>query len=233
MGQTQMVDVEEVLAARSVLYALLQRVFSDVPDGDLAKNESSDVVGQCFDVLHSVYGLRDCRKEYVDKIHLQAPGSATSDALSWTVAGEYNRLFVGVGKPVVCMWESIYSTGVNALFQPATLVVRRFYEAWGFETRDKGKVADDHIAIELAFLRELAILAAREDLSRREELLRAQRSFLSEHLSCWVDVFAGKVIENDRSGYYAGYAKLLAAFVADDSEFLAAFLSNGQASLAD
>lgn len=84
-----------------------------------------------------------------------------------TLEGEYNRLFVGVGKPAVCMWESIYATGINALFQPNTLEVRNVYLRNGFKPLGMGKVADDHMAIELAFMRELALETTRAGEAQR------------------------------------------------------------------
>ena len=225
MTQIETVDIEETLVARSALYGLLQRVFSDVPDDDLARNESSAVMDQCFDVLRLAYGLEDRRSVAIGEVAARAQSDGTCMETDWTLEGEYTRLFVGVGKPAVCLWESICITGVNALFQPGTLAVRQFYASLGFEARDKGRVADDHMAIELAFMRELALAASRELNPRRMELLQAQCAFLAEHLSRWVDSFAEQVVASDKSGYYAGYARLLADFVACDGEFLAGITS--------
>lgn len=220
MSRMEAVDIEETLAARAVLYGLLQRVFSDVPDDDLAANESGEVVGQCLEVLRAACGLEDCREATVGEAAARGREAAAAGQAAWTIDGEYNRLFVGVGKPAVCMWESIYATGVNALFQPDTLAVRQFYADWGFQARDKGRVADDHVAIELAFLRELAIAAAQEEGPRRQVLLQAQQAFLAEHVSRWADAFAEQVAANDKSSYYAGYARLLANFAVRDAAFL-------------
>ena len=131
------------------------------------------------------------------------------DAVPLTLEGEYNRLFVGVGKPAVCMWESIYATGINALFQPNTLEVRNVYLRNGFKPLGMGKVADDHMAIELAFMRELALETTRAGEAQRASLLTEQRLFLEEHLLRWVDAFAERVVEHDRSGYYRDYAACL------------------------
>lgn len=262
MGQERSLDLESVLVSRAVMYGLLQRVFSEVPDEDLAANEACEVVGQCFAVLEDACGLRDCRSCMAapwlgasedperggsegsvgdaaggDGIAVDATSIATDDVADsscsgvdaagdgavrtpLTLEGEYNRLFVAVGKPAVCPWESMHLTGINALFQQNTIEVRRFYARHGLEARDAGRVADDHMAIELAFMREVALQAAKEEGSLRSELLHAQRQFLSEHLICWVDSFAEQVIQQDRSGYYCGYARLLADFIARDAVLL-------------
>ena len=117
MNQVQSDALDEVLVARAAMYGLLQRVFSDVPDRALAENESCEVMDQCFEVLGESWGLRDCPTCKVG----EGAGPKAPDAAPLTLEGEYNRLFVGVGKPAVCMWESIYATRVNALFQPNTL----------------------------------------------------------------------------------------------------------------
>ena len=207
MNQVQSDALDEVLVARAAMYGLLQRVFSDVPDRALAENESCEVMDQCFEVLGEAWGLRDCRTCKVG----EGAGPKAPDAAPLTLEGEYNRLFVGVGKPAVCMWESIYATRVNALFQPNTLEVRNVYLR---------NVADDHMAIEFAFMRELALETTRAGEAQRASLLTEQRLFLEEHLLRWVDAFAERVVEHDRSGYYRDYARLLADFVDKDAAFL-------------
>lgn len=220
MNQVQSDALDEVLVARAAMYGLLQRVFSDVPDRALAENESCEVMDQCFEVLGEAWGLRDCRTCKVGEGAGPKVPEQDIDAVPLTLEGEYNRLFVGVGKSAVCMWESIYATGINALFQPNTLEVRNVYLRNGFKPLGMGKVADDHMAIELAFMRELALEATRAGEAQRASLLTEQRLFLEEHLLRWVDAFSERVVEHDRSGYYRDYARLLADFVDKDAAFL-------------
>lgn len=167
MNQVQSDALDEVLVARAAMYGLLQRVFSDVPDRALAENESCEVMDQCFEVLGEAWGLRDCRTCKVGEGAGPKVPEQDIDAVPLTLEGEYNRLFVGVGKPAVCMWESIYATGINALFQPNTLEVRNVYLRNGFKPLGMGKVADDHMAIELAFMRELALETTRAGEAQR------------------------------------------------------------------
>ena len=134
--------------------------------------------------------------------------------------GEYNRLFVGVGKPAVCMWESVYATGNASLFQENTLAVRRIYERFGLQSRDYPRVADDHLAIELAFMRELALRAMQGQAAERNEVLAAQLDFIEKHLGTWVGSFAIQVNEQDRTGHYRNYASLLDDFIELDREVL-------------
>ena len=171
MNQVQSDALDEVLVARAAMYGLLQRVFSDVPDRALAENESCEVMDQCFEVLGEAWGLRDCRTCKVGEGAGPKVPEQDIDAVPLTLEGEYNRLFVGVGKPAVCMWESIYATGINALFQPNTLEVRNVYLRNGFKPLGMGKVADDHMAIELAFMRELALETTRAGEAQRASLL--------------------------------------------------------------
>lgn len=224
MNDRQLFDVEQVLVARAALYGLLQRVFSEAPDEELSKNETCEVMTQCFDVLGEACGLRDRRECTVGD--WRADDSADKpEGAPLSLGGEYHRLFVGVGKPAVCLWESIYLTGINALFQQNTLEVRRFYARHGFEARDAGRVADDHLAIELAFLRELALQTASSEGSERIDLLRAQQEFLTEHVARWVNSFVDQVVEHDRTGYYRGYARLLSDFIAQDAVLLDSLLA--------
>lgn len=216
------IDETMALAARTVMYGLLQRVFAEVPDEALHEMEGSEVTGQALDVYRSLaahFGMPDEESAFSPKGKPSALEGKNA-SLPLSLEGEFNRLFVGVGKPAVSVWESVYRTGDSSLFQPNTLEVRRCYEAFGLQSRDYPRVADDHLAIELAFLRELAIRTIGIESDRKQALLCAQRDFLLHHLSAWVDAFADNVAKADRAGYFSHYARLLKAFVKIDTHVL-------------
>lgn len=217
MHSTPDTDDTMLLAARAVIYGLLQRVFSETPDELLHERERSEIVVEALDVYRSLAASARAREDASTLSPCGEPECPAAGSLEHpTLEGEYNRLFVGVGKPAVCVWESVYLTGNSSLFQTNTLHVRRFYEQFGLQSRDRPRAADDHIAIELAFLRELALRSLDSEGDERCRLLRAQLDFLELHLGKWVHSFADNVVEADRTGYYGGYARLLGAFVETD-----------------
>lgn len=210
-------DENMVLAARAVLYGLLQRVFSETPDDLLHEQERSEITGKALEVYRNLALQSNAYKnaDPLSPITKPEPQAVDSPAQP-SLEGEYNRLFVGVGKPAVSVWESVYLTGNSSLFQASTLQVRRCYERFGLQSRDRPRVADDHLAIELAFLRELAIQTMRAEGAERKQILQAQRDFIIEHLAKWIHAFAGNVAETDKTGYYSDYAQLLECFVETD-----------------
>lgn len=219
MDKQRDIDIEMTLAARSVLYGLLHRVFADVPDTSLAELEQSEVVQTACEVYRDIAG------RFGKMYDLAVPALRDDDGNnSATVDGEYNRLFVGVGKPAVSTWESVYLTGNSALFQENTLAVRRFFERYNLQSRDYPRVADDHIAIELAFMREMSMRTA--DNPSAQDILEAQNSFLQSHLGLWVGQFAQEVEAKSKVNYYRAYARFLAEFIETDSALLGWTLQN-------
>ena len=72
------------------------------------------------------------------------------------LVGLYNRLFVGPGTPEAAPWESAHLHAEGGLLRASTLEVRRAYVAQGLIPQSYPHVADDHIALELDFMRLLA-----------------------------------------------------------------------------
>ena len=213
-------DVEMALGARAVLYGLFQRVFAEVPDEALREHEQSDVVATAFEVYRGLAAQLGVEAERLTAPSASEEVTASADGTARTLSGEYNRLFVGVGKPDVCMWESIYTTGNAALFQEHTLTVRRFFQRFGLQSRDYPRTADDHLAIELAFMREMAIRSMMAESDERLKLLEAQAEFLRDHLGTWVGKFAGQVSDAGAPAYYREYADALATFIQVDAAVL-------------
>ena len=216
-------DLEMTLAARSVVYGLLHRVCSEAPDEGFFELESSEIVTDSLAIIDETYG--GCVPGGVPWTPPAADEAFKAEGR--TLEGEYNRLFVGVGRPAVNTWESHYETGSSALFQKRTLEVRRFYESCGLRSRDYPRTADDHVAIELAFMREMAL----RSLSEKDGRLRLrgfadQAEFLRNHLGGWIARFSERVASADESGYYASYAALARDFVMGDLKFLEGMLNS-------
>ena len=142
---------------------------------------------------------------------------------------EYARLFLGPREVVAPLHESAYLSGTPRMFTAETLAVRRFYESLGQVMKDKNKEPEDGIALEFEFLRNLcsrciALLEVdevdRETLDEAARLLEAQGTFKEQHLDRWARDFAKRVVDNDRSGYYAVWADYLSGVLDEDKELL-------------
>lgn len=121
-------------------------------------------------------------------------------------------LFLGVGKPLAPVWESVYFSESRLLFQEQTLEVRKWYARYGLEVERVGHEPDDHIGLELSFVAHLATLAAlaleKNNQAEAEELLQAQRDFLSHHLLRWAMDWAELVQKHASTNFYRGLAHM-------------------------
>lgn len=97
-----------------------------------------------------------------------------------------------------------------------------FYRAFGFSIGGPVRERPDHLAVELEFMYVLALkeaFAAEQAMMEQVEICRqAQRKFLQEHLSRWLDWFAQSLALNaGGEGVYPALARFAAAFVKADA----------------
>jgi TorA maturation chaperone TorD len=136
----------------------------------------------------------------------------------------FTRLFVGPGAVESDPWESLHQNRENVLFQPSTLEVRKAYVAQGFIPQSYPHVADDHIALELDFMAELAAKLAnafaKDDLATAGEVLAASEEFLSQHLLRFVPRFVATLAQAKHNYFYKEAGVLLDEFLKVDAEAL-------------
>lgn len=125
---------------------------------------------------------------------------------------EYTRLFVGTGRVLAPLWESVYFNEARLIFQEQTLQVRKWFRSYGLEPEKLNSEPDDHIGLEMAFVSHLANLGLQAldqgDDVKLEELLAAQRQFMSEHLLRWGSRWCSLVEENAKTDFYRGLSRL-------------------------
>ena len=128
------------------------------------------------------------------------------------IQAEYTRLFIGAGRVLAPVWESVYFNEARMVFQEQTQQVRQWYRRFGLEPEKLHAEPDDHIGLEMGFISHLAKLALKaidqSDDDKLEELLAAQRQFLTEHLLLWGPSWCSLVEENARSDFYLGLGRL-------------------------
>ena len=137
---------------------------------------------------------------------------------------DYIRLFVGVGKTIAPPWESVYLNENRMIFQQQTLEVREWYRRFGLESEKLHKEPDDHIGLELSFLTHLAKLGLQaldeNDEVKLQQILEAQRRFISEHPLKWAPRWCELVEENAKTVFYRGLAKLIRGTLFSLAEYL-------------
>lgn len=140
---------------------------------------------------------------------------------------EYARLFLGPREVVAPLHESAYLSGTSRMFTAETLAVRSFYEYLGYKMKAKNREPEDAVGVEFEFLRNLCtrcihLLENHLDSSIDEvrQLLGYQRDFKAQHLDRWAREFSRRVVENDKSGFYAAWARYLVDVLDEDGELL-------------
>jgi TorA maturation chaperone TorD len=122
-------------------------------------------------------------------------------------------LFACVGNIIAPPWESVYFNKKRLVYQTQMLEVRSWYRHYGLVADKLFVEADDHIGLELIFVAYLSNQALKTkqtgDVGNYDELVAAQRQFLSEHLLLWGGLWCDQVIKYARTDYYRGIALLI------------------------
>ena len=213
-----------LLVNRSFLYAYLSRAFATEPDeAFLAVVSDAHTQEECS-LLDDERGEGALLQRGIAALAAEDSGALEQ------LRGEYTKLLIGPGKLPAPPWESVFVSGEPLLFQKSTLAVREAYRAAGFQAAGYPHEADDHLAIELAFMEALASRMgeayAEADGARVGELARIQLDFLQNHLLVWVESCADQLRAYGKvSSFYPSFAALAALVCARDVDVLGELLS--------
>lgn len=127
------------------------------------------------------------------------------DAVVRKLAAAFTQLFDGVGgSKTVSLYESAYVSASGRLFQAPVGDMETLLRRSDVSTNDAFREPADHLSIELALLARVI----RQDTDHQ-----AQAALLDNHLLAWVPIFAERCRDTDRTGFYAGATRVLAAFL--------------------
>lgn len=209
LGET----IEILLSARRYLYAVLQSLFGNEPSDERLRAVSLPLLREASALLGVDAAAADLTEA------LEAASGDVDD-----VERQYTYLFVGPHELPAPPWESVYATKERVLFHPRTLKVRNFYRSEGLIPQHYPSVADDHIALELDFLRSLADRAveaqASGDRATCVKALDVSRRFIEFHVGTWVGSFSEDLDESGCGMLYPAAGRLLVALVRVDGELL-------------
>lgn len=140
---------------------------------------------------------------------------------------DYTKTFLGSGIDTYSAaypFESVYTSEKRLLMQDARDEVLAIYRSCGLEKAESWTVGEDHLAVELEFMRVLAERTARALRSGNDErafsLINTQRNFMDDHLASWVPVFANDVRRFADTLFYQGVADLTQGFLEEDATLL-------------
>lgn len=142
----------------------------------------------------------------------QANANGISEADFEDLKMDFTRLFIGLDVHHTAPWESVYFNRERLVFQEQTIQVREWYARFGLQVERINREPDDHIGLEILFVSHLALLALQaieqNDETTRNEILQAQREFLSDHLLRWGPAWAKLVKQHAATDFYRGIAHL-------------------------
>lgn len=205
------------MEGRAATYALLSTLYRQ------------EVTAEQLDELHAMRFPVHSGNEDMDAGYYQVAKYLSNiwENTLTELAVDYVRCFVGHGNnsyAAAYPYESVYTSSKRLLMQSARDEVRAIYRAAGLDRDESWNEGEDHISLELDYLRILCERAAAAfragDKDRALGLLRAQMNFLEDHLLFWTHYFFADVERLAATGFYQGLNKVARGFLHLDHQFL-------------
>lgn len=145
----------------------------------------------------------------------QALLAESAPAAAERVRDEYERLFIGIGKPEVMLYGSFYLSGF--LMEKPLAALRTDLAALGIERVDAVVESEDHIASLCEVMR---YLIAGDDSSEASSIggggvqhgLAAQKQFFGTHMQGWVGDMCSAIGAHPQAVFYAAVAVVASRF---------------------
>ena len=127
------------------------------------------------------------------------------------IAGEFDRLFQGVGKPEVFLYGSFYLAG--KLNEKPLVALRHSLRSLGLQKSERMSETEDHIASLCEVMR---YLVAGDDAATSN--LAVQRRFFDDHVRSWVGAMCDAVEAHPEADFYAALAHFARDFFAVEGQ---------------
>jgi TorA maturation chaperone TorD len=125
---------------------------------------------------------------------------------------DYIRLFARQELPLAPAYESLYQNIGQHFSSYNSASVTEFYNSYGWESKFKGKINDDHLGIELLFLTLLIDkYLVLDDEACRGEMRKEIRRFIDQHILSWVPEWNKKVQTHSNTLCFKGIGILILA----------------------
>jgi len=221
----------DLLMVRQYAYNVLNIIFGQAPTESILSallgEESLATLQALVEKPDTPYGQAFEAFAQIKSFYL---GHDDMTAIMKSLKLEYTRLFAGPNKLPAPPWELVYKTGRLELFQPGVLELRAIYRSAGCLPAEVHHVSDDHLGIELDFLRflcEKTIVALENNDEEEAERLEAiHLAFLQDHLLVWVPKFLDDFQPATEEPLYVAAGLLLRAFIELDARLLEAELTD-------
>ena len=195
---------------RSQLYAILAQCFCKPEIANAGENETDSLALTLHQVVVALneQALGQIADRLLDTLEISENEQHAERALEI----EYNRLFVGPGRPQVPPYESVYRNPRGLMGATAQVVTQRYAQA-GLGMSVNFHDLPDHVATELGFMAYLAMQETEANGQEAKTWVEREHAFLREHLGIWLPHFCQRVRETSRHPFYKALAELTGAFV--------------------
>ena len=198
------------MESRSTTYELLSRLFRVEVDEDFL----SELKAMRFPA-HTGNELVDRGYRSIVTYLSNARGNVVTE-----LAVDYARTFIGHSMDAygaAYPFESVYTNAKRLRMQDARDEVLAVYRSVGMDASSEWIEPEDHIAVELVFMRMLSDRAAENlkdgKIDAAYANLRHQEGFLNEHLGVWAPLLAKDMRSFAQTGFYQGLADALEGFL--------------------
>ena len=222
MAKSHQLPIEKVQSltkARRDLYGLLSSTYVQIPESkvfELKWEPASELLKDPQEGCGKVF------KEIQKGLNLVTPSSPEKDRIDETLRNlsrDWTRLFRGTDRNgVLPPYESLYRP--ERLQKKSAQEINRLFSGMGIQVPEEWHQPSDYIGVELDFMR---LLCEKEFRLRNEgepnilrEAVKAETSFLEDHLALWVPIFCKRMLEEARESYYLGIANLTSGLVGFD-----------------
>ncbi|MCB2217725.1 molybdopterin-dependent oxidoreductase [Desulfofustis glycolicus] len=214
-------DVRELNRARGQLYHFLSVMFRDELPAELLAKMGG---GAFFDQVLSLQDSCSIQDFCSGLNRLTSFLKTRSADEAWRqLRHDYAELFLNAGKNPAFPYESCYHNREPLVMQEPLAAVRAAYRAAGVHKSETYPDLDDHIAVELEFMRYLADQAASgED--------NDQFDFLRNHLMGWSVDFCAVLTSAAPSEFYRGLAEMTMSFLFNERMYSFAAMAEQEAS---
>jgi putative dimethyl sulfoxide reductase chaperone len=129
---------------------------------------------------------------------------------------DFIRLFMGNSPALAPAFESHYWNEISRYSEFIPSSVTEFYDSYGWKSKFKGKIDDDHLGIELLFLTLLIDkYLVLDDEACRGEMRKEIRRFINSHVLSWVPAWNNKIQIHANTLSFKGIGNLILACTED------------------
>ncbi|HUL40924.1 MAG TPA: molecular chaperone TorD family protein [Burkholderiales bacterium] len=177
--------------ARAHMYALIARLLYS-PDGQLLRAiaTADEIIAETAPLTEAWHALAStaqaCNAEAVEE--------------------EYEKLFIGVGRPEVMLFGSYYLAGF--MMEKPLALLRDDLAKLGLARHESVNEPEDHLSALCDVMRYLIT----GDEERYPASLEQQKQFFARHIQTWHERFCNAVIGSESANFYRHVAQFIRAF---------------------